>query len=139
MTVFDESLKLRQQINDIEEKLYDIKGKIRYPKTFSFSDEPRGCSGDGNSIDRYITQVEKLETKKLSCEARLIALWINIDADMESCNIPESDRTLMKLRFNHGYSWRKCQDIMKEKEGNKWNENRIFRVYRNVVKKLKYR
>lgn len=136
MKELDRCLELRRKISKIEEKLEDIGYCIRYPKSQTMSDMPKTTSQAISPIERYIMQQDEFNRKKLLLETELSMHWNSIEKRMISCNIDKSARHLMYLRFNSGYSWKKCTAIMKNNEGEKWNENKTFRIYRKVVKML---
>lgn len=136
MEKLNKCLVLRKKINDIEEKLEDIAYSIKCPKIPTVSDMPRSTSISGNPIERYIEKQEKYENEKLLLETELNMLWNSIDKRLIACGTGKSERQLIYLRFNRGYSWKKCTAIMRKAEGQKWNENRTFRIYRKTVKNL---
>ena len=136
MRELDKCRELRQKIIETEEMIEDISCSIRYPKVPTMSDLPKGSASSTSPIDRYIMLLEKYQNKKLLLETELSQLWNCIEKQMIACNIDKSDRQLMYFRFNSGYPWKVCTSIMRRKEGKQWNENRSFRVYRNVVAML---
>jgi len=136
MEELSKCLELRKKINDIEEKLEDIAYSIKCPKIPTVSDMPRSTSILGNPIERYIEKQEKYENEKLLLETELNMKWNSIEKKLIACGTEKAERQLIYLRFNRGYSWKKCTSIMRNAEGQKWNENRTFRTYRKIVKKL---
>lgn len=137
MEELDRCLELRRNIIDLEERIEDIEGKIRFPKSQTISDMPRGSASGINPIEQYITQKEKYQSKKLLCETELSMIWSDVEKRMVMCNIAHAERYLMYLRFNSGFSWKKCTAIMRNAEGKKWNENKTYREYRKVLKALR--
>lgn len=127
---------LRKQIADLEEKIEDIEGNIRYPKAQTISDMPRGSSTGTNSIERYILQKEKYENRKLMYENELFDLWAKINQKMDFCNINNNEKRVMLLRYKDGLPWKKCTEIMKEIAGAYWTENLTFKTNRKVKKAL---
>lgn len=136
MEELDKCLELRRKITDLEEKISDIDDRIRFPKAQTISDMPRCSSFGENKIDQYLIQKEKYQNKKLLYETELSMLWNSIEKWLICCGIGQAERYLMYLRFNSGFSWKKCTAIMRNIEGQKWNENKVFRTYRGILKKL---
>lgn len=126
---------LRKQIADLEEKIEDIEGRIRYPKAQTISDMPT-ASSTTNPIERYILLKEKYENRKLLYENELNGLWSEINLKMDKCNVTLSEKRVMLLRYKNGLPWKKCTAIMKEIVGEYWTENLTFKTNRKVKKAL---
>lgn len=136
MEDLNKCLDLRRKITSFEEKIEDIEDRIRFPKSQTISDMPRSTSSGICQIEKYVILKEKLQSKKFLCETELNVMWGSVTKRMMMCNVSHAERYLMYLRYNSGYSWKKCTEIMQQLEGEKWNENKTFRVYRKVVKLL---
>lgn len=136
MNELERCRELRKQIADLEEKIEDIEGNIRYPKAQTISDMPRGSSTGTNSIERYILYKERYESIKLQFEKELFALWEKINQKMDMCNITLDEKRVMLLRYKHGLPWKICTKLMKETAGAYWTENLTFKTNRKVKKAL---
>ena len=136
MKELNKCLDLRQRISDLNNLLEDIACRIRYPKAQTISDMPRLSSGGGNPIERYILQQEKYETRKKAAETELNDTWNAVVILFNRKKLHKDEILLMRLRFYYGYQWKQCAAIMREKYGDTWNENKVFRTYRKVVKTL---
>lgn len=136
MEELNRCLELRRNIMSLEERIEDIEGRIRFPKSQTLSDMPRGSSSGTNPIERYIVLKEKYQSQKLLHETELSMIWNDLDKRMVMCGVPQDERRLMYLRYNSGLSWKKCTAIMREIEGKRWNENRTFKTNRKVLKAI---
>lgn len=136
MRELDEILKTRKKMRDIEIRIYELREIVRQPKSQIISDMPRG--GDRkNTIEEYIVKLERLESKLHSLQKYIDEVWIGVEHIFDDCDIPIMHRKLMAFRFYDGNQWRKCVKLMAEKyHGVKWNENKLFRIYRNVLVKV---
>ena len=134
MFELDKCLDLRKKIQDTEEKIEELDVRIRFPKAQTMSDMPRSTSFS-NKMEDYLVKKEKLTTKKLSLEAMLEMSWDKIKDKLSKTNATVQEIMLLRYRFYNGYSWKKCTAIMAGSD-KKWNENKTFRVYRQVIAKL---
>lgn len=136
MNEFERCKELRKQITDLEKKIMDIEGRIRYPKSQTFSDTPRGSSSGINPIERYLMQKEKYKGRKLRLENELFDLWAKINYKMDMCGINHNEKKVMSLRYKDGLPWKICTKLMKEIAGDYWTENLTFKTNRKVKKAL---
>lgn len=125
-------LELRKRLNDIEEQLEEMRSNVRFPKIQTISDMPRGSVGE-NSIERYITKSEEYDQKRLSIKESLDSSWEKAMILLSNCGVESDAIRLMYFRFYCGFSWNKSTSKMRREYGEKWNENRAFRTYRNIV------
>lgn len=136
MKELDICLNIREQINDVEEKIAELKTATTSPKGQVISDMPR--SGRiGNPIEDYIIRLEKLEQKKLRLEHRLKEKWGNAYIILNNSNVPNKSIKLLYYRYAKGLSWKDCVQKMKELYPNDlWNENKAFRLNRQALSKV---
>lgn len=139
MYELEKCLDLQKRIQEINEKIEELNVKIRFPKAQIMSDMPRSTSPT-NPVESYIITKEKLCTKKLSLEALLEISWGGVKdklsiANLDGEGVTVEEISLLTNRFYLGYSWKKCTQIM-AKNDSKWNDNKTFRVYRKIMKKL---
>ena len=133
MNMFDECLNLSRKIDNVYEKMYTLKVKATSPKNQIITDMPKG-SGQGDMIERYLIELERLENKLKKLTQKRNTIWKQIN-EMFSDN--KETVEMLKWRFFCAYSWKECEEIMKCKYPNSnWNINKCFRVYRNAVYKL---
>ena len=109
------------------------------PKSGEITGMPRGGGGDGsNSLDIYLEKKEELEEKLNVLNDRRKSQWKQALHYMRIADIKRQTRYMMYLRFYQGLPWKKCTSIMQEKYPNgKWNENKLFREYRNTLIKVR--
>jgi hypothetical protein len=125
----EKCLELRRDINSIDERIAELKLRIRSPKNQIISDMPKGNSRN-NSIEEYLITLEKLESKKIKYNSRITDKWQLIYNKLINNGVSEEAITMLRYRFYYGYSWKVCADLMN------WNKNKCFRVYRAVLSKF---
>lgn len=133
MQILSDCLELRRKITKLEEKLEEISDCIRYPKSQTMSDMPRGAASTISPIERYIIKQDEYQNDKLLLENTLRLKWNEVNRLLVECGVDKPERYLMYLRFHNGYSWRKCTATMENMVGTKWNENKTFRTYRKII------
>lgn len=133
MKELDRCLEIRRKISAIEEKLEDISYSIRYPKPQTMSDMPRSASSSDSPIERYIMRQEKYESDKRLLETELNSIWNMVEKQLIICEVEKSEIQLMYLRFNRGYSWKKCAATLSKAYNENWNNNKVFRIYRKIM------
>lgn len=135
MELLDRCLYLRSQINKIDEKLARIRSEVRYPKSQTLSDVPRGASSGESAIERYIVKEEEYTEKRNSLVMELDSSWEEVVDALAECDITRPDEVaLMKLRYYRGFKWKRCIQIMEERA--RWNENKVYRIHRKIVQLL---
>ena len=135
---FDEILNIRREINDIDIRLYELK-QMTQPKAQIISDMPRG--GDRkNLIEEYVIKAEALHKKRDTLCYAIKEKWQGIESLFVVCGVKAEERYVMWLRFFNGLPWKKCsKEMCNEYKSDKWNEQRLFRVYRSVLVKVNKR
>ena len=135
MTAFDECIELRRSINEIDEKILSLRETIYSPRNQVISGMPRG--GGSNAIEQYLIKVDKLIDIKNLREKRLSNLWNETVCTMQAHGIKEEYINLMYYRFYLGLPWKhSCSRVQENYTSQKWNENRVFRVYRMILSKI---
>lgn len=134
MQELEQCLKIRRDINDIENKLAVLRAAIESPKNQIMTGMPRGGVQE-NPLDKYLIKAEQLEKQKCELITQQKHLWTTARKKLK--NISSEELYIMRLRFVDGLTWKKCVAVMNCKYGN-WNINRAFRVlrkYNNFQKK----
>lgn len=134
MDIFEECLDLTRRIAHLEEVLKELQYKIRYPKSQSFSDMPKGSSQE-SVLEVYLEKQESIATKKLILQNQRLLIWRELEKAMTDHSITPAEQQLMKLRYFMGFSWKKCTQTMKT-EYKKWSENRTFKANKVVKTEL---
>lgn len=136
MRELDVCLNIRKQINDVDEKIEELKAVATSPSGQVISDMPR--SGRiGNAIEDYIIKLEKLETRKYRLEQLLKEKWSNAYKILHNSNVPLKNIKLLYCRYAKGLSWKECVKRMRELYPNElWNENKVFRLNRQALSKV---
>jgi len=136
MRELDECLELRRKINKETERIEQLRAVAYSPKNQIISDMPRS-NRQINTMDEYIIKLENLETKKAFLECELCGKWCAVLVKLSFYGINPKVIHLLTMRFNFGYSWKKCARIMSNKySDDNWNENKVFREYRQALAKL---
>lgn len=121
-----------RRIEEIDERICEIRAAILSPKNQRITGMPRGGNTD-NAIERYIIQVEKLEGEKENLSQQLTGQWLDLGYTVFK-ELTAEEKHLLTLRFLKGLPWKKCAKQMNEKYGN-WNINKVFRVYGKINEK----
>lgn len=142
MLELDECLKVVRKIKDIEDDILELESRTMSPKNQIITNMPKGGGSQDSGQDRYLIKLEKLQAQKNYWCGILNSKW-NIAklVLINSANVKDV-RTfeLLKLRFYYGYPWKVCAAKMKkEHPEEKWNINKCFREYRNIMHKLNHR
>lgn len=138
MRELNECLRLSRDINEINERLVELRYKILSPKNQIISDAPKGGGGPNNAIEEYIIKSERLEKRKAAITARLDNCWAEALSVFKEREMPKTYISLMWYRFYKAHSWKKCISDMKGQYPDElWNENKIFRIYKTVNIKCK--
>lgn len=130
MRELEECLILKKEIDEIDEKIYEIRVRILSAKNQIITGMPRGGSAE-NAIEKYLLEVEYQMQKKDNLLERQAKLWHK--ALKKLPKIQPQEKYLLQLRFIRGLSWKKCEAEMNIAYGN-WNSNKIFRIYRKLFK-----
>ena len=138
MTVFDRLANTHQRIEELKEKIMILEMQAGAPNSGSITGMPKENNNDTNPIELYLEKKEELEEKLDKLNARFKKQWKQALHLMKLADIKRQTRYMMYLRFCRGLPWKKCDAILQEKYPNgKWNENKIFREYRNTLIKVR--
>ena len=137
MQELKECLTIRRKIEKIDDKILTLKEKSLSPKNQIITGMPRGGGFNGGNLDDYLIKVEQMKAEKNTLQKSLDKLWEQRQQELSQADIDTTNILMLKRRFYFGYSWRKCAARMAmDYPSKKWNENKCFRVYRNVLYKL---
>ena len=135
MKQLDEIIELRRDINSIIERLTELK-QMTQPKVQTISDMPRGGERK-NVIEEYIIKSERLQNKLNNKKLQLDRKWEELKKLCENAKLTEAQLKVITNRFYFAKSWRECVLIMRiAYPDTEWNEQKLFRIYRNVLSKL---
>ena len=137
MRELDECLRITRKINEIRERIEELKSMAMTPRNQIISDMPKG-GGTMNATENYIIRLEKLESQIKLLQKERAEAW-NVVSDMlHELNRREEVKTMLWLRFCNGYSWKKCVAKLEEKYPSEtWNTNKCFRIYRSFLHKIR--
>lgn len=124
---------LHKKIAETDEKIMETREQLTSPKAQIITDMPRSRTVE-NAIERGIEKTMQLEEKRAYYYDCLVSEWLIIEEIFNECNISTTYIELMKNRYLYGLKWKDCAKAMKKvypKE--KWNENKVFRIYRHIV------
>ena len=132
--LFDDCYNLKVRILELDERIEEIQTVLYYPKNQMLSDLPKG-GGTDSTLDNLLTKLDELKEEKSIQEAAHADKWAQIVERLDKCNVPQSEKDLLELRFYFGFTWKYCIPIMTERTGEEWNENKVYRIYRDVCEK----
>ena len=136
MRELDEILRLRRSITNLEERIEELRAMTQ-PKAQVISDMPRGGGEQRNSIEDYIIKSEELTAKRDNLLHDIDEKWDMAYAICKSANISVEQMTMLWYRFYRGNSWKNCLcRMVGEFPNQKWNEQRLFRLYREALHKI---
>lgn len=139
MRELDEILRLRRSIANLEERIEELR-VMTQPKAQVISDMPRGGGEARNSIEDYIVKSEELTEKRDGLLHDIDEKWDVMYAICREANISVEQITMLRYRFYSGNSWKNCLNCMiGEFPAQKWNEQRLFRLYRGALCKISKR
>ena len=130
MKELNDCLKLRREINEVKERIEELKMASYSAKNQIITGMPRGNGTTDTGIERYIVLSEELKDKLTSLMIKENEIWSKIWNYTYNI-LTDEEMALLSNRFHLGYSWKKCG------EGFGWNENKVFRTYRNALRKIK--
>ena len=138
MTIFDEIDSVNKKLNKIKEKIWFLQIEAESPRTSIISDMPKGSGGTSNLLENYIIKKEKYVAKRDTLELRLDNLWQRAFHQMSEVGVDEQVQKMMYLRFGRCLQWEKCaNELVKLYPESKWNVNKCFRKYRDVLYRLR--
>ena len=133
MRELEKCLEIKREIEDIDEEIIELKSQIASPKNQVLTGMPRGGNNE-NAMERYLLKVEKLEQRKTNLLKYQAKKW---QIALEKLpNISEQEKFMLHIRFIKGKTWKKCARDLNVKYGN-WNINKVFRIYRKIIKNSK--
>lgn len=136
MKKLDECLSKTRRIKELEEQIEELRVSAMSPRNQIITGMPRG-GAVGNQSDSYIIKLEWLEKKHDKLKKENDALWDSIVSRLEYKHIRGEHIELLRHRFYRGLQWRKCCSLMSENyPASNWNMNKVFRVYRQILRKL---
>lgn len=138
MTIFDKITSAHQRIDRVREKLLYLELKSGTPRSGEITGMPRDSGGASNPFDSYLERKEKLEAEIETLNERLDYLWKQANSLMCKAKIDAQTKKMMFFRFYKAMQWKKCARSLDEQFPNcKWNENKCFRKYREVLWKIR--
>ena len=139
MTIFEKISDTRQQIEEIKEKIMLSEVQACSPKSGKITGMPQGGGDVVNPIDKHLERKERLEGRLRVLEDKLSQQWEQALHLMKKARIDEQTQKMMYYRFYWGIQWKKCAEKLDKKYPDcKWNENKCFRKYREVLTKISY-
>lgn len=138
MTIFDEISFTNDKIKKVQDKLEYLQMNIDSPRTSVMSDMPRGGGSVGNPLELYVVKKEELTDRLRALEAKRERLWEKAIELMDCAGIDKQVQDMMYYRFGYGLQWQRVATALNEKyPDGKWNVNKCFRKYREVLCKIK--
>ncbi len=133
----DKCFSIAKQIKDVDEDIEELQSSEMSPKNQIMTYMPKGGNIQLNKLELYIIELERLEEKKNDLIELLNQTWDIAESILIKSGITQSNyRKMMKFRYYHGYSWKKCAIKMKEVyPSDNWNENKCYRVHRSILYK----
>lgn len=134
--LLDDCLEKTRKIKDIEEEIEELRERAMSPKSQTITGMPRGSTG-ANQSDSYIVKLERKEARQKRLIRERDELWEEATKALDAKEVKREYVILLHYRFFKGLPWKKCCTMMckKDPDGN-WNMNKVFRVYRQILRKL---
>lgn len=137
MQILEDCLEKTRKIKKVEEQIAELRERAMSPKNQLITGMPRGGAG-GNQSESYMVKLERLEDRRKRLIRQRDELWeeiiYTIDAKGE---VKEEHVSLLQYRFFKGLQWKKCCALMCQKyPESSWNMNKVFRVYRQILRKF---
>lgn len=133
MLGLDKCLDLRKDINEVDNKISELRGVVYAPKTQILSFAPSKGGVVVNKFDAFLINLERLDTRRIKLEEELNRQWRVTEAKLREIGATEDQIELMRCRFFHGLPWKTCCSEMQVSYPEKtWNEAKLFRVYRKI-------
>lgn len=134
MQKLDDCLSKTRKIKEIEERITELRESVMSPKNQLITGMPRGGAG-GNQSESYIVKLERLEDRRKKLIRQRDELWEEIIYTLGEAK--EEYIALLQYRFFKGLQWKKCCTLMCNKYPDSgWNMNKVFRVYRQILRKF---
>ncbi|MGN0585141.1 MAG: hypothetical protein ACI4JD_06780 [Ruminococcus sp.] len=99
---------IRRELEDIKNRINQLKEDARSPKGVRYSDIPRGRGEPISSQQSYIEQLEKLSELYEEKKALLVKTQIAIERAISS--LPPELASLMRHRYIDGMRWEDIND-----------------------------
>lgn len=132
----DTCLSTTRKIKDIEEDILEMRARAMSPKNQVITGMPRGGTAE-NQSDSYMVKLERLSAKKRKLEFERDSQWDRIVEALLNKNVKMEHIELLRYRFYSGMQWRKCCALMcRDYEKSGWNMNKVFRIYRQILRKF---
>ena len=107
-----------------------------FPKIKVLSLVPSFEKSNINNFDKFLTKIDYLEEERAYLDERINEIWNSVERKLKDGGVKWNHIFLMKLRFYHGLTWKKCGDKMKTNYPKElWNEQKVYRIYRNIKDK----
>lgn len=136
MKELDQLLEIHRGIDILRDNLAMRRYNITAPRRNIISDMPKG-GRRFNEIEEYITHSETMHNNLKKLVETLKIKWLIFLNNYAEINLTDEERKLLQLRFVRGKKWKLCAKQMNILYPNKgWNENKVFRTYKNIVKKI---
>ena len=138
MTVFDEISRTCDKLKKVQDDIEYIQYLASTPRSCELSDMPKGGGNAGNPLEQYMIKREKLEYRCKMLTERLEMQWKRAIYQMNAAGLDEQCQKMMYYRFRCNLPWKKCASKLDKKYPNcKWNPNKCFRKYREVLYKIR--
>ena len=135
MKELTECLNTKRKIDEINDKLYELRAAILSPKAQIITGMPRSGSGGDNAIEKYEVKAEALQEKLKRLYDYQEEQWEKVITIATVAGVSAIDMELLYFRFIKGLSWKVCTFEMKKKY-KWWNINTTFRKYREALRRM---
>lgn len=132
----DEIRELRGILNSIVEQKEELRHTM-FSGVQTLSDMPRGGGEPKNAIEEYVIKAERLDNRHRKYISKIVRKWDALKERFEAAELTEAQVCMLLNRFYYGYSWKRCvKEMEKTYPDAKWNEQKLFRIYRKILHKL---
>lgn len=136
MRELDEVRELRGILNSIDERKEELRHTM-FSGVQTLSDMPRGGGEPKNAIEEYVIKAERLDKRHKNYVCKIVRKWNALKERFEAAELTEAQQNMLLNRFYYGYSWKRCvREMEKTYPDAKWNEQKLFHMYRKILHKL---
>lgn len=136
MRELQKCLLLRRKIDEISDRIYELRAKVTSPKNQIITGMPRGGGSNDNVNERYLIRLEYLIEKRHKLRKYQAKEWIRAKNKIKEYSLDtktnfEETANLFFFRYVKGLSWNKCVAKLNTEYGG-WNSNKAFRINRKM-------
>lgn len=136
MRELERVLEMRRSVDDLNLRIEELESMV-LPKAQVITGMPRGGEHE-NAIEKYTETKIMLEEKRDKILREMGRKWKVLEGRFDQCGITDRQKKMLEARFFNGHPWKRCVVVMQKKyPEEKWDEQKLFRMYRKVISRMK--